>query len=339
MTSNPAWGPEGTPHEIILERAYVACDFLTGAGYGGPWQYFLATQDLPVNVMFYTLLFLLTFLADLLILWRCWVIWSATGVTIAYVVIAFPTIMLLASFVLGTLWTIHSSKPGVSLYSAVPIAYGTSYFVVSLGVNIILTILIATRLLLYRRKISAIISPDHGSKYFSLATIFIESAALYSIFAIMFIVTYAIDHPMNQIFLAFASASQINKINLNRVDNHQREIAQRRFPNPLRFLILLLPRIRVGLIHTFRPLLCLLLTPYYFPPKLEKKEEEEEEEEEKFTNDFWSEISGVTSFHSMHMLHAYVRLDGALGPLYPSVDVESLPTKQEAQFELPKIVL
>ncbi|CAA7264851.1 unnamed protein product [Cyclocybe aegerita] len=156
----------------------------------------------------YTLLFLLTFLADLLILWRCWVIWSATGVTIAYVVIAFPTVMLLASFVLGTLWTIHSSKPGVSLYSAVPIAYGTSYFVVSLGVNIILTILIAIRLLLYRRKISAIISPDHGSKYFSLATIFIESAALYSIFAIMFIVTYAIDHPMNQIFLAFASASQ-----------------------------------------------------------------------------------------------------------------------------------
>ncbi|KAJ3506920.1 hypothetical protein NLJ89_g6592 [Agrocybe chaxingu] len=87
--------------------------------------------------------------------------------------------------------------------------------------------------------------------------------------------------------------------------------------------------------------LLILLTPYYFPPKLEKKEEEDEEdeEEEKFTNEFWCEISGVTSFHSMHMLHAYMRLDGALGPLYPSVDVESLPTMQEAQFELPKIVL
>lgn len=34
---------------------------------GGPWAYFLATQNLAVNVMFYATLFVLTFLSDLLV--------------------------------------------------------------------------------------------------------------------------------------------------------------------------------------------------------------------------------------------------------------------------------
>lgn len=34
---------------------------------GGPWQYFLDTQQLAVNVMFYATLFILTFLSDLLV--------------------------------------------------------------------------------------------------------------------------------------------------------------------------------------------------------------------------------------------------------------------------------
>ncbi|CAA7268554.1 unnamed protein product [Cyclocybe aegerita] len=83
--------------------------------------------------------------------------------------------------------------------------------------------------------------------------------------------------------------------------------------------------------------LLILLTPYYYPLK-EKEDEDEPDEQDKFTNEFWSEISGVTSFHAMHMLHSYMRLDGALGPLYPSVDVDSLPQKQHEPFELPEIV-
>ncbi len=34
---------------------------------GGPWAYFLATQNLAINVMFYATLFVLTFLSDLLV--------------------------------------------------------------------------------------------------------------------------------------------------------------------------------------------------------------------------------------------------------------------------------
>lgn len=122
--------------------------------------------------------------------------------------------------VMGTLWTLQSSQPGLSLYSALPMAYGTSYYVISLSVNIVLTALISARLLWYRRRAIAVLrnsgvqiqeaaAVDHGAAYVSLLTIMVESAALYSVFAFIFIITYAVNNPINQIFLAVASSAQV----------------------------------------------------------------------------------------------------------------------------------
>lgn len=175
---------------------------------GGPWTYFLQTQTQAVNVIFYATLFMLTFLSDLLVLWRCWVIWASSSVMWANIITAFPALLLLVSFVMGTLWTLQSSSPGLSLYSKLPLAYGTSYYTLSLGVNIILTILIILRLLAYRREITRRLPADYASSFVSLATIIVESALLYSLFAIAFLVSYALNDPTNQIFLGFASAAQ-----------------------------------------------------------------------------------------------------------------------------------
>lgn len=38
---------------------------------GGPWAWFLATQNLPINVLFYAVFFVLTFLSDLLVVSDC----------------------------------------------------------------------------------------------------------------------------------------------------------------------------------------------------------------------------------------------------------------------------
>lgn len=111
---------------------------------------------------------------------------------------------------MGTLWTLQSSQPGLSLYSALPLAFGTSYYAISLGTNIIMTALIVLRLLLYRRRLIKRLSADHAKHYVSLASIIVESAALYSLFAFIFLVTYAVNNPVNQIFLGFASFTQVN---------------------------------------------------------------------------------------------------------------------------------
>ncbi|KAF8220407.1 hypothetical protein L208DRAFT_1416769 [Tricholoma matsutake] len=194
---------------MVVQANTVQSIYIDNRNYpGGPWQYFLATQNLPVDVIFFATLFVLTFLSDILVLWRCWVIWTASGRIAAYVVTAFPTLLLLASFAMGTLWTLQSSQPGLSLYSKLPQAYGMSYYVISLTVNIIITILIIIRLLMYRRTILDVLPKEHARHYVSIATIMVESAALYSVLALIFIITYAVNNPMNQIFLTAASCAQ-----------------------------------------------------------------------------------------------------------------------------------
>lgn len=112
---------------------------------------------------------------------------------------------------MGVLWTLQSSQPGLSLYSALPLAYGTSYYAISLGVNIVLTFLIIIRLFQYRRTILRSLPPDHAKHYVSIMTVLVESAALYSVFAIIFLITYAVNNPINQIFLGVAQASQVSR--------------------------------------------------------------------------------------------------------------------------------
>ncbi|KAK7693889.1 hypothetical protein QCA50_003462 [Cerrena zonata] len=103
---------------------------------GGPWAYFFAAQNLAINIIFYATLFSLTFLSDCLVLWRCWVIWVSAGRKLwAILAIIFPTIFLVASFVMGTLWTLQYSQPGLSFYSAHPLAHGTSFYAISLRLN------------------------------------------------------------------------------------------------------------------------------------------------------------------------------------------------------------
>lgn len=96
------------------------------------------------------------------------------------------------------------------MYSVLPLAYGTSYYALSLGANIILTVLIAVRLLLYRRRVLKTLPSDHAKDYVSLLTIIVESAALYSVFALIFLITYGVSHPSNQVFFGFASAAQVS---------------------------------------------------------------------------------------------------------------------------------
>ncbi|KAM5533527.1 hypothetical protein V8D89_012806 [Ganoderma adspersum] len=193
----------------VAQARTVQLMYVENRGYpGGPWQYFLDTQNEAINVICYVSLCIAISMCDLLVLWRCWVIWTALDHRLAYFVILVPAIMLLSSFVMGALWTIESTRPGQSLYDKVPRAFGVAYFSLSLGVNVILTTLIVARLLAFRRANVAFLPPDHAEQYLSLAALIIESAALYSLFAVAFLISYGLNKPVNQVLIGFAQAAQ-----------------------------------------------------------------------------------------------------------------------------------
>ncbi|KAM6503756.1 hypothetical protein JOM56_000699 [Amanita muscaria] len=176
---------------------------------GGPWSYFLATQNSPEEVILLVVGFVLTFLSDLLMIWRFWVIWTSSAPRVwAFVVIAFPSLTLLASFAMGITWILESVVPGSSVSNKMALAFGTSYYVTSLGVTISVTILITLRLALHRRVLLESLPPEHATQYLSTITIIVESAALYSVIALAFIIFYALNNPINEIFMALLPASQ-----------------------------------------------------------------------------------------------------------------------------------
>ncbi|VDB94881.1 unnamed protein product [Peniophora sp. CBMAI 1063] len=179
---------------------------------GGPWAYYLSSQSIPVNIVVQVTLFVLTFMCDVLVLWRCWVIWQAPWQSrrVAYLVASVPLVLLLASFATGILWALSSSRTASpsTLYPALPKAYGIAYTSTSFSINILLTLLITGRLLQYRANIMSSLPAAYAKHYLSLATALVESAALYSVFAVAFLVSYAVDSGLDQVFLAVAQAAQ-----------------------------------------------------------------------------------------------------------------------------------
>ncbi|OSD05325.1 hypothetical protein PYCCODRAFT_1465244 [Trametes coccinea BRFM310] len=195
----------------IVQARTVQMIYIENRNYpGGPWDYFIQTQDQPLNIIFYSTFFAATFLCDMLMLWRNWIIWSACSPikTVAYLVNLAPVVMLAASFGMGILWIFQSSHAGFSLYSKQARTYGIAYCTLSLGLNVVLTVLIIMRLLLYRRSLLKYLPAVHSQHYVSLCSMIVESAALYSAFAVTFLVSYAIKAPINALWLAFASAAQ-----------------------------------------------------------------------------------------------------------------------------------
>lgn len=84
-----------------------------------------------------------------------------------------------------------------------------AYYVMSLSLNIIVTLLIAGRLLIFRYRMHKIMGPHHTSTYSNIVAILVESAALYSVFAVLFIVPFGLGNPVGNIFLQVVNQVQV----------------------------------------------------------------------------------------------------------------------------------
>ncbi|KZV66049.1 hypothetical protein PENSPDRAFT_689319 [Peniophora sp. CONT] len=173
---------------------------------GGPWVYFLSSET---NIFTQATLIEVNLMSDALVLWRCWVIWQAAarGRWMACLVISVPFLMLIAFFATGMLWLLRSSRSILTISATLPRAYLLSYYAISLSFNIVLTLLIG-RLLQYRASIMESLPSAHARHYLSIATVLFESAALYSVFAVCFLVAYAVNNGIALVLFDLAQVPQ-----------------------------------------------------------------------------------------------------------------------------------
>lgn len=102
----------------------------------------------------------------------------------------------------------QSTDTGDSTLS-VDVILTLTYYVISIAINILLTLLIAGRLLLHRQRMVSILGAQHAGVYVSIATIIIESAILYSAFALPFFITLGLDTPVSNTFLNCLNSVQV----------------------------------------------------------------------------------------------------------------------------------
>ncbi|KAF5365549.1 hypothetical protein D9757_010922 [Collybiopsis confluens] len=77
----------------------------------------------------------------------------------------------------------------------------TSFLALSCTYNLLFTILVSIRLLTVRRTVQQALSPEHARPYMSITTTLVESASLYFIFDLIFLVSFAVHSDVENLIL------------------------------------------------------------------------------------------------------------------------------------------
>ncbi|KAF8573445.1 hypothetical protein K439DRAFT_1375420 [Ramaria rubella] len=144
------------------------------------------------------------FLADGLLIWRCFIVYNHN-----YWVILVPMMAFMAStgpfdydhvsppspyflFVgLSILTVFQAAQPTASIWSKSAVVIAIPYWSLSIALNAVVSLLIVCRMLWHRHSIGKTLGPRHSALYTSVAAMFVESAAMYAITGLVYIICFA----------------------------------------------------------------------------------------------------------------------------------------------------
>lgn len=85
---------------------------------------------------------------------------------------------------------VATGLPEGGFWAGQAVKFGVAYWGLSVALNVGITLAIAIRLLRMRSKHRGILQDNHTSPYTSVAAMLVESASLYAIWALLFIILY-----------------------------------------------------------------------------------------------------------------------------------------------------
>lgn len=72
-------------------------------------------------------------------------------------------------------------------------------------------LLIVARLMLYRRTVVNLLGSGHATECTTVVAVLVESAAVYATFSLLFLIPFAINHPISYTFLQVLGEAQVSR--------------------------------------------------------------------------------------------------------------------------------
>ncbi|KAG2754184.1 hypothetical protein P692DRAFT_20870413 [Suillus brevipes Sb2] len=219
LVRRPRYGGKIARHRVVL-LFYILITFMLGTvGFAANARYtemiWIDLRDAPggpaalindefnykINVLALTCYYIMEWFMQVLLLHRCFVIWDwARCVTI-------PMITLYIAMIAMSIIVLIEASTGIVWYN---INIELAYLCIEVGLTVIYTILTANRLLVIRNQMKQIMPEYDSSTYDIVVLVVVESAVLYSVFAIIFIVSFALHSNVSN--LCFLSISHVQGI-------------------------------------------------------------------------------------------------------------------------------
>ncbi|KAJ7746596.1 hypothetical protein B0H16DRAFT_1726321 [Mycena metata] len=163
---------------------------------GGPVEFFADNIAAWYNTLGTAADVTANFLGDGLMLYRCHVFWGHSRVAMAL-----PVLLYLGSVAMGITTTIQSGLPGGDLFAGITVNFGIPWIVLTIVFNILVTAMIAVRLLSVHSKVNRVVGKAVRKRYTGLLAILVESAAPFTILGVVYLALYIKELPES---LAFA---------------------------------------------------------------------------------------------------------------------------------------
>lgn len=112
---------------------------------------------------------------------------------------------------MGITFICQTLRPGTFSYQSVGLNLGLSFYAISVSLNVLLTLMIVTRLILHNKNIRNAMGTSHkpGGLYNAVVTMLIESCAIYAVTYLLYIGPWSTKNSAQLIFSPILTVAQV----------------------------------------------------------------------------------------------------------------------------------
>ncbi|EMD32027.1 hypothetical protein CERSUDRAFT_33424, partial [Gelatoporia subvermispora B] len=198
---------------LFLITIYISTEAVFGeemwivhaADPGGPVLYFEENASIWYQTWGTVAALMLNWLADGLMIYRCYVISNN------FYVVTFPLFLFVATWALGILEVWASGSPGTNFFKGKATQIELAYFLTTVGLNIVTTSLICLRILSQAKHVERAMGRSRAHIYTNATALIIESALPYTVGGIAAAVAVGLNSDisvlMETVYMMFACIS------------------------------------------------------------------------------------------------------------------------------------